>query len=129
VRRGDVLLLTRGHLPRRGYYDLPGGFVEAGEDPEAAARRELEEETGLEVGRIRSLGFHWDRYHLRGFGDFPTMNFYYLARWRSGTPRAADDAADASWHRLDRMGALRRRFAWAHMSAVLDDARRLAGKS
>jgi 8-oxo-dGTP diphosphatase len=128
VKRGDVLLLTRGHRPRRGFFDLPGGFLEEGEDPETAARRELKEETGLEVGRVRSLGFHWDRYHLRGFGSFPTMNFYYLARWRRGEPRAADDAADAAWHRLDRLGPLRRRFAWAHMAAVLRDTRRMVGR-
>jgi 8-oxo-dGTP diphosphatase len=128
VRGAEVLLLTRGHLPRRGYFDLPGGFLEAGEDPEGGARRELKEETGLEVGRVRPLGIHWDRYHLRGFGSFPTMNFYYLGRWRRGEPRAADDAAAANWHPLERVVSLRRRFAWAHMTAVLDDARRLAGR-
>jgi 8-oxo-dGTP diphosphatase len=126
LKQGEVLMLRRGHRPRRGFLDLPGGFVEPDEAIEAAARRELLEETGLEVGRARSLGVQWDRYHLRGFGDFPTMNFYFLARWRSGEPRAADDAAAAMWTPLRALDRLRPRFAWAHMSRVLRDARRLA---
>src|SRR2546422_1990412 len=89
----SLLVLRRGHHPRRGYLDTPGGFIDAGEDIEEAARRELLEETGLNVGRLQWFGFYWDRYFLRGFGYFPTMNFYCLARWRSGEPKAADDAA------------------------------------
>jgi len=127
VKRAEVLLLRRGHLPRRGWLDLPGGFLEAGEDMEAAARRELLEETGLEVGATRWLGVYWDRYHLRGFGAFPTMNFYYLARWRAGEPRAADDAAAALWAPLHRLAPWRPRFAWRHMATVLRDAHRVAG--
>ncbi|HYM82063.1 MAG TPA: NUDIX domain-containing protein, partial [Candidatus Limnocylindria bacterium] len=50
VVKGDaVLMLRRGHRPRRGYLDFPGGFIESGEAIEGAARRELQEETGLVV--------------------------------------------------------------------------------
>jgi 8-oxo-dGTP diphosphatase len=125
VVKGDrVLLLRRGHTPRRGYFDLPGGFMEARESPERGARRELHEETGLTVGRARCLGIYWDRYYLRGFGYFPTMNFYYVARWRSGEPQADDDAAAAEWVAFPELGRLKRRFAWSHMAKVLQDLRR-----
>lgn len=128
VVRGDqVLLLRRGHQPRRGYLDLPGGFMDAGETMEGAARRELREETGLVVGRVESLGFYWDRYYLTGFGYFPTMNFYFLGRWRSGIPRAADDAAAAEWMPLARVGRAGARLAWKHMPLVLREVRRRAG--
>ena len=119
VRRGDVLLLERAHEPRAGYLDVPGGFVEAGESLEAAARRELREETGLTLGRAEWLGFFWDTYFIRGFGRFPVMNFYYVGRWRRGEPRAADDAASAAWVPIATLPRLRKRFAWAHMSALL----------
>jgi 8-oxo-dGTP diphosphatase len=122
VRSGSLLVLTRGHDPRRGWRDLPGGFLEAGEGFEAAARRELREETGLRVGRAEPLGTYWDRYFLRGFGHFPTLSFYYVARWRSGTPRAGDDAAAAEWVPLPRLSRLR--LAWPHMRDVVRDVRR-----
>ncbi len=124
VVRGDaVLLLRRGHSPKRGWLDIPGGFMEANEEIEAAARRELREETGLRVGRARWLGFYWDRYYLRGFGHFPTMNFYYLARWRSGEPKAADDAASAEWVPIAKLGSGNARHAWKHMARVFRDVK------
>ena len=124
VKGDDVLVLRRGSMPRRGYLDLPGGFIDAGEEIEQAARRELHEETGLTVGRVEWLGFYWDRYFLRGFGYFPTMNFYYLARWRSGAPKAADDAAHAEWMPITRLGRVGAKLAWHHMTDVFRDLRR-----
>jgi 8-oxo-dGTP diphosphatase len=118
VKDDTVLMLRRAAQPRRGCLDIPGGFMDAGETIEGAARRELREETGLRVGALRPLGHFWDRYFLRGFGYFPTMNFYYLARWRSGTPRAADDAASAEWVPIARLGRTGARLAWAHMPDV-----------
>ena len=123
--KGDaVLMLRRAHPPRRGCLDIPGGFMEAGESIEGAARRELREETGLALGRVRTLGTYWDRYYLRGFGFFPTLNFYFIGRWQRGTPRAADDAASAEWIPIAKLGTAGRSFAWKHMSAVFRDARK-----
>jgi hypothetical protein len=52
------------------------------------------------------------------------MNFYYLARWRSGEPRAADDAASAEWVPIAQLGQRSARLAWAHMARVFADLRR-----
>ena len=129
VKRDQVLLLERAHAPRVGYLDSPGGFMEAGESIEDAARRELREETGLTVGRADWLGFYWDTYFIRGFGRFPVMNFYFAARWRGGVPRAADDAASAAWVPIASLPRLRSRFAWVHMAPMLRDLARWAGRS
>lgn len=125
VVRGDrVLMLRRAAEPRRGCLDIPGGFMDAGESIEGNARRELREETGLTVAAMRPLGYWWDRYFLRGFGYFPTMNWYFVARWRSGTPVAADDAASAEWVPIARLGRTGARLAWKHMPAVFRALRR-----
>jgi len=53
---GRVALVRRRYPPEAGGWCLPGGFVEAGETIEAAACREVREETGLEVSPVRQLG-------------------------------------------------------------------------
>jgi 8-oxo-dGTP diphosphatase len=50
-----LLLIQRANEPHRGEWALPGGFVDIDEDLETAARRELEEETGITVGDIDQL--------------------------------------------------------------------------
>jgi 8-oxo-dGTP pyrophosphatase MutT (NUDIX family) len=53
--RGRVLLVRHAD---RGQWVAPGGSIEPGERPEDAARREMREETGLEVGELRILGVY-----------------------------------------------------------------------
>lgn len=55
VRCGEQVLLVRHTYARRGLWDLPGGFVGGGEEPEATLRRELLEELGVEPGRITPI--------------------------------------------------------------------------
>lgn len=60
--KGEVLLLNHVLRPVSGW-GVPGGFLEAGEQPEAAFRREIREETGLDlrdvkIHRIRTIGPH-----------------------------------------------------------------------
>jgi 8-oxo-dGTP diphosphatase len=90
---GTIMLTLRAIEPARGMWDLPGGFVEVGEDPEQAAIRELEEETGLAVEVTGLVGIFPDRY-----GDGPaTLNIYYRARVAGGIAHAASDVAEIRW--------------------------------
>jgi ADP-ribose pyrophosphatase YjhB (NUDIX family) len=53
-RAGEVLLVQHTYV-RRGQWDIPGGFLHPGEDPEPALRRELREELGLEAGAMTNI--------------------------------------------------------------------------
>jgi 8-oxo-dGTP diphosphatase len=94
-----VLLIQRKRDPFAGAWALPGGFVEESEPLETAARRELREETGIEVVELEPL------YTAGDPGRDPrgwTVSVCYLARVGAGTVTAvpADDAAAAEWFAL-----------------------------
>ncbi len=115
IQNKKVLLAQRGVEPFKGFWDIPGGFLEAGEHPEAGAVRELLEETGLEIRLNGLLGMYMDTY---GEGNFYTLNVYYVAEVVSGTPRATDDVAKLEWFALDE---LPNEFAFEHEYRVMED--------
>jgi NADH pyrophosphatase NudC (nudix superfamily) len=51
--RGQILLVKRNYPPKKGYYDLPGGFIDYNESAESALRRELREELELEPRNLK----------------------------------------------------------------------------
>ena len=106
---------TRSINPPPGWA-LPGGFVEAGESAAAAAQRELQEETGLEVDLSELFHVYADPARdPRG----PTLSVVFIGR-AAGTPVGADDAAEARAFPLD---ALPAPLAFDH-ALILADYRR-----
>ncbi|MCX6022561.1 MAG: NUDIX hydrolase [Chloroflexi bacterium] len=91
---GRVLLVRRGIEPFKGFWDIPGGFLEEAEHPEDGARRELREETGLDVRLTRLIGVYMDVY---GGERVPTLNFFYEAQAIGGEAAADDDAVAIGW--------------------------------
>ncbi len=94
IRDGRVLLVRRAIEPFYGYWDIPGGFLEAEEHPAACVVREIEEETGLRIRLTALLGIYVDIY---GAGDEYTLNIHYLAEVVSGDPHPASDASELAW--------------------------------
>jgi len=97
--RGDeVMLVRRGKPPRVGSWSLPGGAQRLGERAEDAARRELREETGIEVGPLDLLavvdGITRDE---RDAIRFHYTIIDYCARWHSGEARAGGDVIEVAW--------------------------------
>jgi 8-oxo-dGTP diphosphatase len=112
-KSGGVLLIRRKNAPFQGLFALPGGFVEVGETTEAAALRELKEETGIEGSSPRLIGVYSDpgrdpRHHV--------ISIAYLVLPRSYDVRAGDDASDAgfvaTWQR--------ERLAFDHYRIITD---------
>jgi ADP-ribose pyrophosphatase YjhB (NUDIX family) len=117
IVEGDrVLLAERGVDPFRGDWDVPGGFLEAGEDPVEGARREVREETGLEVELTGPFAVLVDRYPFGAEVEY-TLNFYYVARIVAGEPRPADDVASLHWFPIAQPPE---RIAFAHCRELLD---------
>ena len=98
IRDGCVLLVKRGREPAKGLWAIPGGAVEAGETLQAAAEREILEETGVVINAGEPI-FAFDLIERDEVG---ALKFHYVivdlrAEYISGEPVAADDAADARW--------------------------------
>lgn len=94
-----VLLVKRRVDPKKGFWCLPGGFIELKETPEQAALRELEEETGLSgkiqmlLGVTSSASPQYDTVLMVG----------YLIKEYSGLLEPGDDASDAAYFEYNKL--------------------------
>lgn len=109
VWRGDkVLLVKRGTQPLKGAWSFPGGRVEWGERSDAAAVREVLEETGLQVSALSflyPLDFIGPR-DSAGLARWHTLLLVYAGRCEEGVPMAGDDADEAAFFAPDQLKGL-----------------------
>jgi ADP-ribose pyrophosphatase YjhB (NUDIX family) len=98
VRGQQVLLARRGVEPKKGFWDIPGGFVDASETAEEATVREALEETTLRVRVQEYLGSVPDVYGDRGV---PTLNLCFLVEVLRGEPEPKSDVSALEWFELD----------------------------
>lgn len=103
-----ILLVERGHEPMKGYWSLPGGAVETGERLEEALRREVREETGLEVDVLHLMEV-LERITI-GADDLAEYHYIlidYICLPTGGVLQASDDASRAQWFTEDEIGVLK----------------------
>lgn len=118
-----LLLIRRGGVPFKGKWALPGGFVQMGEGLDAAALRELKEETGLSL-----IPDHLEQ--LYTFGDprrdprGRVISVAYMALIRLSEISAASDADDAQWFTIDDLPKL----AFDHWDIIRMAKKRLCAK-
>jgi 8-oxo-dGTP diphosphatase len=102
IHRKRVLLVRRKREPLKGQWSIPGGLVELGEELHQAVRRELKEETGLEVEPLEILAV-FDR--IMRMPSKPARVRYhfvivdYACRWKRGRIAPSSDVVDARWVR------------------------------
>jgi 8-oxo-dGTP diphosphatase len=104
-RDDQVLLVRRARSPAKGFYSLPGGRVEFGETLHAALRREVDEETALEIEIIGLAGWREVVPGTSGGGHYLIMSF--AARWRAGEPVLNDELDDFKWLDPETIGDLK----------------------
>ena len=110
---GEIVVVRRGRQPYKGRYALPGGFVEFGETTDQAVRREVMEETNLEIKTASLFGVYSapDR-DPRGH----TVSVVYEVRRSSGKMKSGSDAASVRMFPLSRVPKL----AFDHWEILAD---------
>ena len=93
-----LLIVERASEPFKGYWSLPGGIVECGEKLEQGIRREVLEETGLEVEAL-SVFEIFERIIPDGEGriEYHYVLIDYLCRPIGGRLSAASDVSQVAW--------------------------------
>ena len=122
LRGNDVLLIRRGHPPGAGQWSLPGGKQELGETAEAAARRELLEETGLECGKLTMVA-HADSITRDDVGqiEYHYTILDFAAVYTGGEAIPGDDASACAWTSPEELANYG---LWSEILRVIEVARR-----
>ncbi len=125
LRPDAALLVRRTRPPAAGAWSLPGGGQKLGETVEACARRELLEETGLQVGDLHLCAcvdsIHHDAHHDIEY-HYTIVDF--CARWQNGNAVAGDDAGEVAWVAFRRLEEFQ---LWPGTIRAIEAARHILG--
>ena len=105
--RDRILMAQRGKQPLIGWWSLPGGALETGELLADALRREVREETGLEVEPLRVFEiFERIMRDSRGVAEYHYVLIDYLCSVTGGVLAAGDDVARVEWFTRSELSSL-----------------------
>jgi 8-oxo-dGTP diphosphatase len=96
--RGRILMAERGKEPLKGWWSLPGGALEVGESLDCAVRREVREETGLEIEPMGMFEiFERLMRDEAGVAEYHYVLIDYICRVTGGRLCAGDDVSRVEW--------------------------------
>jgi len=99
--QGELLVVRRAKEPAKGTLDLPGGFVDMDETGEEGVKREVMEETSLEVTEAKYLFSLPNKYLYSGM-NIHTLDMFYICKVDDISKlKAGDDAAETMWVPVD----------------------------
>ena len=109
IFEGDrILMVERGHEPLKGWWSLPGGILETGETLASGIRREVREETGLEIETEEVFEiFERIMPDAAGRTEYHYVLIDYVCHVTGGSLNAASDVSHALWLREDELGSYR----------------------
>ena len=110
IRDGKALLIRRGHEPGRGWWQIPGGYVEHDEVITDAVEREVREEAGVQARVVDVLGL---RHSVGGAGSIggPSSNVYVMFRLEpvAGEPACdGDEITGAGYFSMEEIAGMER---------------------
>lgn len=101
--KGEILVARRAKDPAKGTYDLPGGFIDVGETAENAVKREIMEETNLDVISLKYLFSIPNIYVYSGF-EVHTVDLFFKCNVDDfSNLKAQDDVSDLKFIALDKL--------------------------
>lgn len=91
----EILLVKRKFAPKKGFWDLPGGFINWQETAEEAIKRELKEEINIKINNINLLGTYVGFYPYKGIKYQPLCLIFYgkIAKSKINNLKPADDVS------------------------------------
>ena len=108
LRKDSILLVERGKQPLKGYWSLPGGVLELGEQLGAAIVREVKEETGLEVQPVNVVEiFERIMRDKAGKPEYHYVLVDYFCKVTGGELMAGDDSSKAEWVKRKDLASLK----------------------
>lgn len=98
----EILLVKRKFNPKKGYWDLPGGFVETKETIEDSLKREIKEELNINISKFNYFGSYPGNYLYKNL-NYQTLCFVFTGIIDNQIPKPDDDAEEIKFFKKEKI--------------------------